>query len=544
MRTATCCLVLCLPLFAQAQEPANLSHVPGNALGFVHVQTAEVWKSSWLKIYREILPRAGDEALALLESRIVPSLSTITRVTVVALPPNPQRGADPEFAVLLHLNKALDEKKFVDGLEAVQEGGAGFYRLRGDIAMQVLDKYTLLFGTPGSPSALAQGGKASESFKEAFASAAAGKKAIVAAANPSIIPAQTLAQMPPMVQSLARAKTVMLSLDLGDTLVLDVDLGYADAAQAKDAAEALEQARQLGKALLSKARDEMKNKLAQSNAVTPLYKFEEVAEIVGPVFALAMMKRAEEVLNAVPVAQQQARVSVKVVVPEELSSYASSGPILVALLLPAVQKVREAATRVQDANNLRQMGIAMHGYHDTYRSLPAAAICDPNGKPLLSWRVAILPFIEEFPLYQQFKLNEPWDSAHNKPLIARMPKVYQIPGVKALPGHTNYRVLVGPNDVGSALFRTYDDKVTFAKISDGTSNTLMIVEAEDAVPWTKPEELTFDPNAGLPRFNRRPQGFNVAFCDGSVRFMPAETPAATWRALITRAGGEVVEIPR
>ena len=115
-----------------------------------------------------------------------------------------------------------------------------------------------------------------------------------------------------------------------------------------------------------------------------------------------------------------------------------------ALLIPAVQKVREAAARTQNSNNLRQLALAMHMYHDVYKTLPSAAICDKkDSKHLLSWRVAVLPYIEELPLYNRFKLDEPWDSKHNMELVKLMPKTFMNPSRTDPPGQTNYRVLVG-----------------------------------------------------------------------------------------------------
>ena len=208
-----------------------------------------------------------------------------------------------------------------------------------------------------------------------------------------------------------------------------------------------------------------------------------------------------------------------------------------ALLLPAVQKVREAASRAKSSNNLKQMALAMHNYESAYRTLPAAAICDKNGKPLLSWRVAILPFIEQAQLYQQFKLDEPWDSDHNKKLIAQMPNIYAVPGVTN-PGEptTHYRVFQG----NGALFDQRKGS-RFADVTDGLSNTLMIVEANDGVPWTKPEELDFDPAKPLPKLGKQsPDGYLAAFADGSVRFIQMKVSEKTLKAMITRAGGEAI----
>src|SRR5438477_510375 len=132
----------------------------------------------------------------------------------------------------------------------------------------------------------------------------------------------------------------------------------------------------------------------------------------------------------------------------------------------------------------------MHNYHDTYRHFPPQALTDKNGKPLLSWRVAILPFIEQDNLYRQFKLNEPWDSEHNKKLLETMPKVYASVNANTKEKfETFYQVFVGKGTVFEP-----GEKISFPQIPDGTSNTLMAVEAGDSVPWTKPEDLVFDPD--------------------------------------------------
>jgi RNA polymerase sigma factor (sigma-70 family) len=213
---------------------------------------------------------------------------------------------------------------------------------------------------------------------------------------------------------------------------------------------------------------------------------------------------------------------------------------LVGMLIPAVQKVRTAAKQQVSMNNLKQIGLAMHNYHDTYGRLPPPAIVDKDGKPLLSWRVAILPFIEQDNLYRQFKLDEPWDSEHNKKLMAQMPSVYApTKGPVKDPSGTYYQVFIGKDTVFEP-----GEKITLISITDGTSNTLMVVEAADTVSWTKPEDLTFDPKKPLPKLGAEfPDTFLAGFCDGSVRQLPRNLDANTLRALITRNGGEVVNLP-
>ncbi len=215
-------------------------------------------------------------------------------------------------------------------------------------------------------------------------------------------------------------------------------------------------------------------------------------------------------------------------------------PVLIALLLPAVQSAREAARRAQCTNNLKQIGLAMHNHHDVQDGFPALAIVDKTGKPLLSWRVAILPYIEQQALYNKFKLDEPWDSPNNKELLQYMPQTYACPSLLPAsgPGMTTYRAFSGK---GTLL---EPDRLTrMNEVLDGTSNTLMVVESTDAVPWTKPDDIPFDdaPQARvLGPGSSHPGGFNALMTDGALRFIKSSVSPQVLRALVTKAGGEVI----
>jgi prepilin-type processing-associated H-X9-DG protein len=247
-------------------------------------------------------------------------------------------------------------------------------------------------------------------------------------------------------------------------------------------------------------------------------------------------KRLFPASTSLAVDKQGIRLITRESVPS-IGSPATSG-IAIALLLPAVQSAREAARRAQCVNNLKQIALAMFNYESANGHFPRAAIVDKQGKPLLSWRVAILPYIEQAELYKKFKLDEPWDSPNNKALLKYMPTTYACPSrPNTEPFTTTYRVFNGP---GSLLENGRDTRL--ADVTDGTSNTIMAVEAKDAVPWTKPEELPFGPSP-TPMFgagSNHPGGFNAAFADGSVRFIKSTINPMTLKALITRAGGEVV----
>jgi hypothetical protein len=210
----------------------------------------------------------------------------------------------------------------------------------------------------------------------------------------------------------------------------------------------------------------------------------------------------------------------------------------------AVDKIREAAARTQTQNNLKQIGLAMHGYHDVNQAFPAHAIYSKDGKtPLLSWRVAILPYIDQQALYDEFKLDEAWDSPHNKKLIAKMPAVYSSPAAKAdiKEGFTHFQVFTGPDTVFNG-----NKKMSIVGITDGTSNTIMAIEAKDPVIWTKPADLKLpEEKDKMPAVGGLfKNGFNVLNCDGSVMFFRPDPPPDLLRALVTPSGGEIVDLDK
>jgi RNA polymerase sigma-70 factor (ECF subfamily) len=205
----------------------------------------------------------------------------------------------------------------------------------------------------------------------------------------------------------------------------------------------------------------------------------------------------------------------------------------------AERAAQGGADRERVTKDLKELALAMLNYNDTYKRFPPAAISGKDGKPLLSWRVAILPFLGENDLYKQFKLDEPWDSPHNKKLLARMPRVFYPLNIQVGRGTTvsYFRVFTGPGTI-------FDGKqgARLQDIRDGTANTLLIVEAAEAVPWTKPDELPYAPGKALPKLGGRFKGgFFAATADGAVHILRTPVDEATLQALITRAEGDIVD---
>lgn len=181
----------------------------------------------------------------------------------------------------------------------------------------------------------------------------------------------------------------------------------------------------------------------------------------------------------------------------------------------AALRVKDAKNRTTSVYNLKSLGLAMHNYAGIYNGRLPGNIESKEGKALLSWRVSLLPYLEEFKLYKEFKLDEPWDSANNIKLLEGMPKVYESPRVTVKrKGYTVYQTFFGPE----ALFRAGGPKYKIGNIPDGTSNTIFAVESSAAVPWTKPADIPFDAKKDLPDFGKAfGQKALGALMDGSVR---------------------------
>ncbi len=212
------------------------------------------------------------------------------------------------------------------------------------------------------------------------------------------------------------------------------------------------------------------------------------------------------------------------------------------LLAPSIVATREAADRNQRLNQFKQLALAFWNYESAHRALVAQAIYDETGKPLLSWRVQLLPYLDEQALYDEFHLEEPWDSPHNRQLIERMPEVFSDPNAelrRALgAGRTTYVAPVAAETLFPPRSALPDgEPLRIRDVTDGTSKTILLVEVlpERAVVWTKPEDWQVNldrPREGVVRPDRT--GFVAAFCDGSVRFLPNEVDAMVLRAIDPR----------
>lgn len=206
---------------------------------------------------------------------------------------------------------------------------------------------------------------------------------------------------------------------------------------------------------------------------------------------------------------------------------------------------RHAARRIQCTNQLKQINLALLNYEQANRCLPPAYVADAKGRPLYSWRVLILPYIEQGDLYKRIRLNEPWDSPHNRSVlqIESVAKLFHCPSAENPKDETSYVMIVGPNTTSDG-----PHSVRLADLKDGVSNTILVAEIKDSgIHWAAPRDLDFesmsfqinDPvGKGIGSYHS--ETANVGLADGAVRCISNGFDPTLVKALITINGGEDV----
>jgi hypothetical protein len=204
-----------------------------------------------------------------------------------------------------------------------------------------------------------------------------------------------------------------------------------------------------------------------------------------------------------------------------------------------VDNVRDSRERLYPANKLKMIGVAIRDYEDAHNELPNNSYT-LDGKPLLSWRVHILPLLECDNLYKKFKLDEPWDSPNNFPLLREIPSMYARPGMEyGRETVTYYRGFSSPG----AVFERRSNRLGLSSFTDQLHETMLVVEAAEPVEWTKPDDLDASPEKpfpGMGGIKYRRKVFQALFADFKVRTVRLDTPETTLRALVTHSGGDTL----
>jgi hypothetical protein len=495
--------------------PADLAFVPADALGFVSLRPADFWKGELGSAIRKKSGKDFEELAAESVKGLGVRFDRIERFTFVMIDPR------NEPMMLVKTVEPFERDKFVP--EAFKEGTQEKYRgrtlynignRRGGFC--TLSDTVFVLGAPELiKQALDGSEKKGEKNKLAAALAVASRKhavtvALDVAGMVEQIPGGVPEELAPW-KTLLQARLGTATLDVGEQSTLEAHLTFANAEAARAAEKPARDLRDLGLKFLPQALEQLKKEKGSGHVV-------EMLKLAGQALKDAKLEQAGSELRAEAKASTEAAK-------------------VAALAAESIAEIRKTSARLQGVNNLKQIGLALHNYHDVMGTFPPQAVFDKDGKPILSWRVLILPYIDEDALYKEFKLNEPWDSPHNKKLLARMPKVYGDPQRKTdKPNTTPYQAFVG-----EGAFFEGKNGLKITDIVDGTSNTFMIVEAAAAVPWSKPDDLPFKAGTPLPKLGGAGEGFHALFADGSVRSFSKKTAEKKLRAYITRNGGEVIE---
>lgn len=208
--------------------------------------------------------------------------------------------------------------------------------------------------------------------------------------------------------------------------------------------------------------------------------------------------------------------------------------------LETLRKLLGAESASDAPGSMKQLALAMHNFHDNFGAFPAQSLVDQQGKRLLSWRVMVLPYLDQYALYQEFHLDEPWDSEHNRTLIEKMPAVFRSAGGNTKPGTTRF---VAPLTDRSTMGRV-GPAVKMQDIKDGTSNTIWLLQADEshAVIWTKPDDLVIDEKDPIrSMIGPETKRFAVSLADGSVRFLSRDNDSSTLMSLFSIDGGEIID---
>ena len=540
-------LTLLATLSAAAAAPAqglppDLALVPEGSYAFVHLRLADLANGPALAGYRQSLAAAGPEALSAFDRQFVPAPRTTERITA-ALVPKAGPGSEPLPLVIVRFSEAFDAKKVVatysDGAPPKRVGRFALYAADRDTSFAVADDRTIVAGPEAALRAAAQSREPSPGLAKRLLEAAAYKGVLFAGVSRRDLPPFPPGfdkDVPPQFRPLLKVVELTLTADLGGALSGRLRAKYPTEADAKAAEAAVLDAAREGRkqvaALRQKALGEFLAAPPPAGRGKPL---DELPGALVQLSTLAGLTQADQFLAAPPLKRVGDTLEVGGSTALGGTESVAVAAVGVGLLLPAVQKVREAAARAQSQNNLKQIALAMIISETNRKKFPAAAVTSADGKPLLSWRVAILPYIEQDALYKRFKLDEPWDSEHNKPLIALMPRIYVDPRMPPTPGLTTYKVFTGKS--GSFDLKTGR---TINSIKDGASNTVLAASGGDPVTWTKPEDFVFDGDA-LPDLRTPLNLLLVVMFDGSTRAVLLDgVDAKLLKAMITPAGGEAV----
>lgn len=529
---------------------SKLSYIPKDAIAVTTIRPSHLVSLDLVeKAHEEFLSKQGEglDMMDMIEESLGIPLRDIDQISLVAVPNDPtadaarlrtgagqplQTSQPVIIGAVVHLTKALsaEDSEIAGRLrELPVDGMKKTYQVTGEhafrFAHQVDKKIWLVSDRLESLLRLSRDGKASRTplpWSSDWDRVA--KSAIASFVDLNAM--STLASQPTSPNTDPMAGLFKPLLEDGKYLFFGTSLNRELEASAFCVCDTTQEATQIAKvaeALIQLARASFATYQAEAELFaldTPQAHLQATyGEIAG------------EVLDNLKVVRKKNVVEVKTEVKVDIDLYAE-------LLAQAAHAARESARQAQSMNNMKQFGLAMHNYHDTFGSLPPSVVIGPDGKTPHSWRIELLPFIEEQEMYDRYRMDEPWDSPHNLEVTSRMPDAFRHPSDDSNSTNTAYLLLTGE---GTAF--TDDGAMEFRDIRDGLSNTIMMVEAKTNTHWAQPLDMPYigaDTLSLLGGFNDD-DTITATLFDGSVHRLPASIDSEVFEAMVSPNGQEVVE---
>ena len=572
---------------ARAADPGAAKVLTPDARGFIHVRVGDVWTADIAKQLRGFAGQAGPGLLAEFDSRFYPAPSDVESFTVVLfdtkfrdiLPAGRPTDVTPVWVVTS--SKALDRAELLKTMAKTgkprKHGGKDYYFDEANWSgLLILDERSYAYASEDSITLLIDRmSKGGESPLAATLAREGDKHPVTVGVNVALLATPALVkELPPELQPLAKAKSLMATLDLKPKTAVAVALAFGTEAEAKDGLKAAQEAVQFGRGQIGNALTFVELK-AKGEPGKPPAGVQEFPEAVGLILAAAGLKQLDALLGAMPLTVKGTAVHVAL----ELDSLLPGGStaVSIAVVAGAIGVAVSNADRGERNNfqpgdynwtgrerNLASTAKAIEKYHKDKGHYPPPAILDKDGKPLLSWRVAILPYMEGTyinssepfdggkrinnpkELYDLFKLDEPWDGPNNKKLIGKFPDLYRAPYSVMSYSQSSIGKTVTLAVVGKgAIFDPTKKTVSEGDVRDGVKQTLLLLQVEEAGPavyWTKPADVALTADGKLPadgpNFARR---FAVVYGDASAHTLANGLDAKTLLGIVTRDGGEKLD---
>jgi hypothetical protein len=612
-------MIVWVPIAQAAETSAVESMLTQETVGFLHVRVADVWDSPSFAFYRKMLGNLGAEEIKAFNGKFAPSPAQFESVTVI-MPSTNIRGPIPEgrpvgesMLWVITTKQPVDRVDLIKGLgletrTKAHRGSDYFFDEAHWAGIMLIEPTTLVVGSEDSIVRLIEQREKARGAQSPLANVfarEASKHAAILGVNPAALATpEIIKNVPEPITPLLKATSAWAALDLKQENRLALNVEFATAEQAAAGAQAVEAVRKMAYDLIAVGIKEMQNDEAQATK-RPVMGLLDMPSLFGPTVGKAALKYLEASLKGLVIENKESTLRTSLNLSEFFPANADFLTVVAFAGFTAMGRSYGYSSHGYDGDReeipyyirdqFSRVSAALEAYHQDKGSFPPAAICDKNGKALLSWRVLILPYLEQrqgdLPMegnglfgakpaaveinnpgapnpnkrtfediFKQFKLDEPWDSLNNKKLIERMPRPFKVDFTANSwqmqnDWKTGLQVFTGPG----TLFPG-QNAVSKGQVRDGVEATIAVVFRDDptaAVIWTKPADIPFAADKRLPRlFNVPPNyrgygdrkdpkspGVFVILADGQSRRLPPDFDEKDFKGLVTIAGGEKVKVP-